>query len=74
MLPSLLNQTPRSLAPLLTELGEPDYRATQILEWLWQKRVASFEAMSNLPAALRTALADRFSLRSLSPRPDPGSG
>ena len=45
----------------LKELGEPSYRAKQVLDWLYAKRVASFEAMTNLPAALRQRLSERFS-------------
>ncbi len=44
----------------LTELGEPAYRATQILEWIYRKRVDSFHAMSNLPASLREKLQAAF--------------
>ena len=48
MQPSLFSQTPEDLAVLLEGLGEPSYRATQILEWLWQKRSASIEEMRDL--------------------------
>jgi 23S rRNA (adenine2503-C2)-methyltransferase len=41
----------------LAELGEPRYRASQI--WRWTARGAGgFDAMTNLPLALRSALAD----------------
>ena len=65
MRPSLFAQSPSDLESLVSELGEPSYRSTQILEWLWQKRTDSIEKMSNLPARLRTELADRFSLQTL---------
>ncbi|MHB8381031.1 MAG: 23S rRNA (adenine(2503)-C(2))-methyltransferase RlmN [Candidatus Binataceae bacterium] len=42
--------------------GERPYRARQIAHWLWQKGVDSFDAMRDLPAALRIELADRFTL------------
>jgi 23S rRNA (adenine2503-C2)-methyltransferase len=51
-------------AVTLEELGkiaEPAYRATQIADWLYQKRADSFEAMTNLPQTLRTRLATEFS-------------
>ena len=41
---------------------QPAFRAAQLLEWVYRKRARSFETMSNLPAALRTFLAGRFSL------------
>lgn len=44
----------------LVALGEPKFRAGQILEWLYKKRVSRWENMSNLPAALRDKLAEEF--------------
>ena len=38
-------------------LGEPPYRAEQILSWAYGKRVRDFAAMANLPKALRERLA-----------------
>jgi 23S rRNA (adenine2503-C2)-methyltransferase len=45
---------------LMTECGQPNYRAAQILEWLFQKRIRSWEEMKNLPAPLRETLAAKF--------------
>lgn len=42
------------------ELGEPDYRAKQIVDWLYQKRVNSFDEMSDVPQSLRTELAKHY--------------
>ena len=42
------------------ELGEPLYRARQIAEWLYQKRIQSFEEMTDLPRGLRAGLAEEF--------------
>ena len=39
---------------------QPAYRAGQVVEWLYQKRVDDFAGMSNLPAALREKLAAEF--------------
>ncbi len=44
----------------LCEQGEPSYRAGQIMDWLYTKRVESFERMSDLPDQLRTRLAKHF--------------
>lgn len=44
----------------LEEDVEPPYRAKQIAEWLYQKRIESFDAMTNLPQALRDQLATKF--------------
>lgn len=45
--------------------GEPAFRAGQVLDWVWKKKVDSIEAMSNLPAALRKKLATDFRLSPL---------
>ena len=41
----------------------PGFRAKQIWEWLYVKRVSSFEEMENLPAPLRALLGDEFRIR-----------
>lgn len=46
----------------LRELGEPPYRAGQIMDWLYQKRAAAFEEMTDLPQSLRMWLAETFSI------------
>ena len=48
-------------------LGQPAYRAKQVMEWIYDKRVKSFEGMSNLPAALRAQLATEFIFDDLKP-------
>jgi len=45
---------------VFAEMGEPAYRARQVLRWLYEKRAGSFEEMTDLPAALRERLAGAF--------------
>lgn len=45
----------------LREWGQPRFRARQVFEWIYQKRVTDWEQMSNLPAALRQRLSGDFS-------------
>jgi 23S rRNA (adenine2503-C2)-methyltransferase len=49
----------------LHELGQPSYRAKQVMEWAYhrEKRVESWEGMTNLPASLRVALGERHPFR-----------
>ncbi|HEY8497176.1 MAG TPA: 23S rRNA (adenine(2503)-C(2))-methyltransferase RlmN [Limnochordales bacterium] len=47
------------LTAFVQELGEPAYRARQLMEWLYQRHVTDFDAMTNLPKALRHTLAQR---------------
>jgi 23S rRNA (adenine2503-C2)-methyltransferase len=53
------------LTAAITALGEKPFRAAQIYEWLWQKGVVHFDAMTNLPKALRKKLSAHFFVRTL---------
>lgn len=44
------------LTQLLTDLGEPTYRAKQIWQWLYQKYAQDVSEMTNLPKGLRDKL------------------
>jgi 23S rRNA (adenine2503-C2)-methyltransferase len=44
----------------LATLNERTYRAKQIVDWLYEKRVNSFDEMSDLPLLLRQRLANEF--------------
>ena len=46
-------------------LAQPSYRARQITDWLYKKRVTSFAEMTDLPQVLRGKLADDFSFENL---------
>jgi 23S rRNA (adenine2503-C2)-methyltransferase len=53
------------MAPLIAALGEPGYRARQVAAWTFDRLAVSFDEMTNLPAALRARLSQRFTLRPL---------
>jgi len=59
--------TPKRVHAWVAAHGYPAYRATQILSWAYRRRAASFAAMSDLPHALRDALAADFTLPGLTP-------
>jgi 23S rRNA (adenine2503-C2)-methyltransferase len=42
--------------------GQPRYRTRQVAEWLYKRGAASFDEMTNLPAAERAALSERFAV------------
>jgi 23S rRNA (adenine2503-C2)-methyltransferase len=46
----------------MSERGESAFRAKQVVEWIYQKRVTSFADMTNLKPALREALDAEFRL------------
>ena len=54
----LLDYTPEEYKTFLMEMGEPAFRAKQVFQWL--HKGVPFEKMGNIPAALRTALSERF--------------
>ncbi len=53
---NLYDLSPEGLAGLLAAWGEPRFRASQVREWLYDKRVSSFDEMRNLPKKLRDRL------------------
>jgi len=60
--PPLTGETLESLTEFLRARTEPAFRAKQILDWLYKKRVRTWDEMTNLPKSLRTLLADSFEL------------
>lgn len=53
------------LTGLFLEWKQPAYRVDQVLQWVHARRAGSWEAMSNLPKALRERLAAEFVLEPL---------
>jgi len=45
--------------------GLPKFRAAQIFDWLYVKRVSDFDSMTNLPKELRAKLSDEFRFEAL---------
>ena len=62
---ALTGLLPEELAAALTAAGEKPYRAKQIHEWVFQKRVGSYAEMTNLPVPLRESLAANHPFHSL---------
>ena len=58
----LLNGLRADFPSWLGELGERPFRQTQIRQWLFGRRAEDFAEMTDLPAALRSRLADHFTL------------
>ena len=54
------------LTEAMVQMGQPKFRGMQVYSWLHEKRVESFEEMSNLPAAFRQQLAQNYYINSLS--------
>ncbi len=58
----LTGETLESLVSRLHQRGEPAFRARQILDWLYKKRVRAWDQMTNIGKPLREWLADTFEL------------
>ena len=60
--PSIYGETLDSLNAKFKEAGQPAFRSKQVMQWLYKKRVSTWEEMSNLPKSLRSWLAETFDL------------
>jgi 23S rRNA (adenine2503-C2)-methyltransferase len=60
--PSLFGETLETLKARVKTAGFPAFRAKQIMQWLYKRRVDSWDAMTNLPRDLRDWLGEQFVL------------
>ena len=56
---NLKSMTEAEIGAVLKEMGQPAFRAKQVFSWL-HKGIRSYEEMSNLPKALRSALEEKY--------------
>ncbi|RFU63328.1 23S rRNA (adenine(2503)-C(2))-methyltransferase RlmN [Peribacillus glennii] len=63
--PSIYSLELHEMKEWLQENGEKPFRGEQIFEWLYKKRVKSFEDMSNLSKSLRDKLEGNFTITTL---------
>lgn len=62
---ALTGLLPEELTAAIVAAGEKPYRAKQIQEWVFRKRVGGYAGMTNLPATLRESLAAAHPFHSL---------
>lgn len=58
----LLGLTPAAIGEAIRDAAPEPYRAQQVATWIYDRRAASFEEMTDLPRGLRAALAGRFAI------------
>jgi 23S rRNA (adenine2503-C2)-methyltransferase len=58
--PNLVGMDRADMAAALTSLGLPAYRSGQVFQWVYNRGVTDFDAMTNLSKSLRGELAGRF--------------
>ncbi len=57
---AILDLDLNALTEWLKSVGQPSFRAKQIRRWLVECRITSFEQMTDVPAKLRSQLAEAF--------------
>lgn len=60
---SIRSYSLEQLESLVSDLGQPKFRAKQLHEWLHTHNAASYDEMTNLPKGLREQLAQDFPLQ-----------
>ncbi|MEO5906255.1 MAG: 23S rRNA (adenine(2503)-C(2))-methyltransferase RlmN [Saprospiraceae bacterium] len=63
--PDIRSRSLSDIQQTLVDLGQPAYRAKQVYDWMWKLGAKSFDDMSNVPAALRKSLAEKYSFASI---------
>ncbi|MBE6138292.1 MAG: 23S rRNA (adenine(2503)-C(2))-methyltransferase RlmN [Firmicutes bacterium] len=62
---SIYNYTLEELESYFLNIGEKKFKATQVFEWLYRKRVQSFDEMSNIKKDVIDRLKEDFELNTL---------
>jgi 23S rRNA (adenine2503-C2)-methyltransferase len=62
---NLYDLTKDEMTALLQSWGEPKFRANQLWDWIYERHATTFDAMSNLPLALRERLTNETTLGTL---------
>ena len=60
MKPDIKSLTEADLRGSLQQWGQPSYRVGQVLDWVYRRLAADWDAMTDLPKSLRQQLADTF--------------
>ena len=61
---NIYDLSPAKLVEEMAAIGQPRYRASQVLHWLYNELVTEFSQMTNLPLELRSRLSERFQIGS----------
>ena len=57
---SIYSYSLEDLTKIMQAMGQSSYRSKQIFSWLYQKRVNSFDEMSDIAKAFREKLKENF--------------
>ncbi len=64
----LKNLSLENMTEFVLGMGEKSFRARQIIKWLYQKRIDSFDEMTNMSKPIRTKLDERCEIGKLEAR------
>ncbi len=62
MKPALMGMQPDELKTIVADMGLPAFTAKQLLQWLYQKGVSTFEEMTNLSKVARERLSEQYTI------------
>jgi len=62
---SIYDKTLEQLEEYFESIGEKKFKARQVYDWLYQKRVTSFEEMTNLKKELRDFISSTYTMERL---------
>lgn len=59
---TIFSYPPEQLPQLMESIGQPAFRSKQLMQWLYHHGARSYDEMTNLPKAMRTALTEKAPL------------
>lgn len=59
----LHNLSKTEMSELCLSMGLPEYRSNQLWQWLYVKKAADWDIMTNLPSDFKTELSEKYSLK-----------
>lgn len=62
---NIYGETHQKLETYFLEMGEKKFKATQVFEWLYEKRISSFDEMSNVKKSVIESLKKDFTMEPL---------
>lgn len=63
----LKNRSLANFKEAIVAMGEKQFRANQLIKWVYQKRIDTFDQMNNMPKALRDKLDQAFTIEKMKP-------
>ena len=62
----ILSLSKQEITDICKELGEKSFRANQLYDWIWNKKVRSFDELTNMSKQFREKLTETYFFKTLS--------